>query len=101
MPLPSLVSHHTELLTLNSTEAPLDKDSVPGIPGVDVQPLMLDPHAGIWAVRALIHPGVTFPTHFHTGTVHLWTLSGRWHYVEYPEQPQTAGSYLFEPGSSI
>jgi hypothetical protein len=41
------------------------------------------------------------PKHFHTGTVHLWTLSGQWHYLEYPEQPQTAGCYLYEPGGSI
>ena len=33
--------------------------------------------------------------------MHLWTLSGRWNYVEYPDQPQTAGSYLFEPGGSV
>jgi hypothetical protein len=28
-------------------------------------------------------------------------MSGRWHYVEYPDQPQTAGCYLYEPGGSI
>ncbi len=28
-------------------------------------------------------------------------LSGKWAYREYPDQPQTAGSYLYEPGSSI
>jgi len=39
--------------------------------------------------------------HYHTGSVHLWTLSGKWNYVEYPDQPQNAGCYLFEPGGSI
>ena len=101
MPLPSLVASHKHLLTLNSKELPLYKDALPGVPGVDVQPLMLDPHNGVWVVRAVIHPGVTLPTHFHTGSVHLWTLSGSWHYLEYPDQPQTAGSYLYEPGSSV
>jgi hypothetical protein len=101
MPLPMLVNSHRELLTLSTHELPVYKDAIPGIPGVDVQPLMLDPHNGTWVVRALIHPGVRLPTHYHTGCVHLWTLSGRWHYVEYPEQPQTAGSYLYEPGSSV
>lgn len=101
MPLPMLVNNHRELLTLNTHELPVYQDAVPGIPGVDVQPLMLDPHNGTWVIRALIHPGVRLPTHYHTGCVHLWTLSGRWHYVEYPEQPQTAGSYLYEPGSSV
>jgi len=99
MPLPNLVHDQDKLLTLNSNELPIYKDAI--IPGVDVQPQFLDPHNGVWAVRVIFHPGITLPTHYHTGTVHLWTLSGSWHYVEYPDQPQTAGSYLFEPGGSV
>jgi len=99
MPIP--IRDHDELLTLNSNDLPIYKDALPGVPGVDVQPLMLDPSQGIWALRVIFAPGVILPKHYHTGTVHLWTLSGRWHYVEYPDQPQTAGSYLFEPGGSI
>jgi hypothetical protein len=30
----------------------------------------------------------------------VWTIQGRWEYKEYPHQPQTAGSYLYEPGGS-
>lgn len=101
MPLPPLIHDQDELLTLNTGELPVYKDPIPGLPGLDVQPLMLDPHRGIWVVRAWFHPGLVLPTHFHTGCVHLWTLSGSWHYAEYPDQPQTAGSYLFEPGSSV
>jgi 2,4'-dihydroxyacetophenone dioxygenase len=101
MPLPMLATHHTGLLTLNSNELPIYKDALPGIPGVDVQPLMLDTHRGVWVLRAVFHPGVTLPTHYHTGIVHMWTLSGKWLYAEYPDEPQTAGSYLFEPGSSV
>ena len=71
------------------------------LPGVDVQPLYLDPENGIWVLRVQFAPGITLPRHFHTGTVHLWTLSGRWNYVEHPDEPQTAGCYLFEPGGSI
>ncbi|HTR57371.1 MAG TPA: 2,4'-dihydroxyacetophenone dioxygenase, partial [Casimicrobiaceae bacterium] len=33
--------------------------------------------------------------------VHAYTMSGCWYYTEYPEQRQTAGSYLFEPGGSV
>lgn len=99
--LPPTVYDHKELLTLNTRELPIYKDALPGVPGVDVQPLFLDPSQGIWALRVVFHPGVVLPKHYHTGTVHLWTLSGRWNYVEYPNQPQTAGSYLFEPGGSI
>lgn len=28
-------------------------------------------------------------------------MSGAWHYSEYPDQIQTAGCYLYEPGGSI
>ena len=31
----------------------------------------------------------------------MYTFSGRWRYREYPDQPQTAGSYLYEPGGSV
>jgi 2,4'-dihydroxyacetophenone dioxygenase len=102
MPLPISVSDHKELLTLNTNDLPMYKDAMaPYFPGVDVQPLFLDPHVGVWVLRVLFHPGVMLPTHYHTGTVHLFTMSGKWNYVEYPDQPQTAGSYLFEPGGSV
>lgn len=101
MALPDLAFTHKSLLTLNSHDLPTFKDVVPGIPGIDTQPLFLDTHNGVWVLRVIFHPGVILPTHYHTGTVHLWTLSGKWFYLEYPEQPQTAGSYLFEPGGSV
>ena len=97
--LPSVFTHQNKLLTINTNEVPFIKDSL--MPGVDVQPLFLDPQNGIWALRVIFAPGVVLPKHFHTGCVHLWTMSGSWHYAEFPEQPQTAGCYLYEPGGSI
>ncbi|OEF22737.1 2,4'-dihydroxyacetophenone dioxygenase family protein [Vibrio rumoiensis] len=99
--LPFLVHDHKELLTLNMNEQPMYEDPLPGIKGLKVQPLFLDPASGVWALRVIFSPGVILPRHYHTGSVHFWTLSGMWHYAEYPEQPQTAGCYLYEPGSSI
>ncbi len=99
--IPRTIYDHKELLTLNTRELPIYKDAMPGVPGVDVQPLFLDPNVGIWVLRVIFHPGVVLPRHYHTGTVHLFTLSGKWNYVEYPNQPQTAGCYLYEPGGSI
>ncbi len=99
--IPVPVHHHADLLTLNTKEQPLYKDAMPGVPGVDVQPLFLDPGQGVWVLRVVFQPGVILPKHYHTGTVHLFTLSGKWGYVEYPDQPQTAGCYLYEPGGSI
>lgn len=102
MPMPIPVFDHKELLTLNTNELPIYKNAMgPHFPGVDAQPLYLDPNLGVWCLRVLFHPGVTLPCHYHTGPVHLFTMSGKWNYVEYPNQPQTAGCYLYEPGGSI
>ena len=46
-------------------------------------------------------PGCALPLHYHTGPAQVWTIQGRWMYREYPDQPQTAGSYLYEPGGSV
>ncbi|CAD5109938.1 2,4'-dihydroxyacetophenone dioxygenase family protein [Zestomonas carbonaria] len=101
MPMPNIVYEHKELLTLNTRELPIYEDAVPGIPGIDSQPLFIDTHSNVWVLRIIFKPGVLMPVHYHTGTVHLWTLSGKWYYLEYPDQPQTAGCYLYEPGGSV
>lgn len=98
MALPDTINHQNFLLTLDTTKLPLVKNA---LPGVDIYPLFLDPENGVWVLRALFAPGVTLPKHFHTGSVHFYTLSGCWHYLEYPDQKQTAGCYLYEPGGSI
>ena len=102
MPMPTPVFDHKELLTLNTHELPVYENALaPYFPGVDVQPLYLDPNLGVWTLRVIFQPGVRLPCHYHTGPVHLFTLTGGWNYVEYPDQPQTAGCYLYEPGGSI
>ena len=98
MALPEMVNHLDFLLTLNTSEEKLIRNV---LPGVDIYPLFLDAENGIWVLRAKFAPGTTLPKHFHTGSVHFYTLSGTWHYLEYPDQPQTAGSYLYEPGGSV
>ena len=92
------INHQDLLLTLDTSKLPVVKNA---LPGVDIYPLFLDAENGLWVVRALFKPGVTLPRHFHTGTVHFYTLSGCWYYLEYPDQKQTAGSYLYETGGSI
>ena len=98
MTLPETIKHQDALLTLDTSQLPCVKGA---LPGVDIHPLFLDPENGLWVIRASFAPGVTLPMHFHTGTVHFYTLSGCWHYLEYPEDKQTAGCYLYEPGGSI
>jgi quercetin dioxygenase-like cupin family protein len=98
MGLPEIINHQDFLLTLDTSKEPVIVET---LPGVDVWPLFLDAENGVWVLRARFKPGTTLPRHFHTGTVHFYTLSGSWHYLEYPDQPQTAGCYLYEPGGSI
>lgn len=97
--LPLVALPQTELLTINERDIPLIKDLMGG--GVHFKPLRLDMENGVWVVLATFEAGARIPLHYHTGEVDAWTISGSWHYLEYPDQVQTAGSYLFEPASSV
>jgi quercetin dioxygenase-like cupin family protein len=68
--------------------------------GTHLQLLQVDVEKGLWVIRTRFEPGVTVPTHKHTGEVFAFTLSGSWKYLEYPDV-NTAGSYLYEPAGSI
>ena len=70
-------------------------------PGIHIQTLRLDPERGEWVFLSTLAPGVKLPIHYHTGPAQVYTLQGRWCYREYPEQPQVAGSYLYEPAGSV
>jgi hypothetical protein len=97
-PLPVVALPQGELLTVNVDQVPMLKDLV--APGIHVQPLRLDLERGEWIFLATLSPGCELPLHYHTGPAQVWTIQGRWEYREYPDQPQTAGSYLYEPGGS-
>jgi 2,4'-dihydroxyacetophenone dioxygenase len=97
--LPVVALPQSELLTINENNIPLVTDTLG--PGVHVKPLRLDMEEGCWVVLATFSPGTQLPVHYHTGVAEAYTLSGSWHYAEYPDQPQTAGSYLFEPSGSV
>ena len=68
--------------------------------GTHLQLLQVNVEAGLWVIRTRFEPGVTVPTHKHTGEVFAFTISGSWKYVEYPEV-NVAGSYLYEPAGSV
>lgn len=98
MPLPKVVHGQSRLLTVNVN----DSQGVPmRDPGVTLTPLFLDRENGVWVLYAKFEPGARLPTHFHTGTVHFFTTKGSWGYLEHAEDPQTAGSYLYEPGGAV
>ena len=100
MPLPSPINHQDRLFTLNIHEEP-GIDFGEYCPGMMLWPLYLDAENGVWVLYAKYGAGTRMPQHFHTGPVHFFTTRGRWNYAEYPDQPQTEGSYLYEPPGSV
>jgi quercetin dioxygenase-like cupin family protein len=98
LPLPALPQDR--LLTVNIDEIPLLKELF-GVPGIHLKPLRLDPERNEWVFMAVCAPGCSLPLHYHTGPAQVYTLQGRWCYREYPNEPQVAGSYLYEPAGSV
>lgn len=68
--------------------------------GVWLKVLRVDAANGIWVVRNRFEPGARLQRHRHTGPVDGYTVSGRWHYLEY-DFFSTAGSYIREPAGSV
>lgn len=69
--------------------------------GSTLQLLQVDLANGVWVVRNQFVAGATVQTHKHTGAVYAFTQTGRWHYLEYPDDMNEAGSYLYEPAGSV
>ena len=99
VPLPLVAQPQDDLLTVNVNDIPLLTDAI--APGIHIKPLRLDPDHGQAVLMATMAPGCELPIHYHTGTAEVYTFSGRWEYREYSDQPQVAGSYLYEPGGSV
>ena len=97
--LPLLALTQNRLLTLNESDIPLIRDTV--APGIHLQVLRSDFEHNEWVVLVTFAPGTSLPLHYHTGPAEVYTLKGRWVYSEYPDQPQTAGSYLYEPLTNL
>lgn len=98
MALNTTVNHQPFLLTINRHR---DGEIRNSFPGVHVTPCFLDTENGVWVLYARFEAGVVLPKHFHTGTVHFYTTAGSWNYLEYPDDIQIEGSYLYEPGGSV
>lgn len=97
--LPIVSLAQSQLLTVNANRMPLLTDALG--PGISFKPLRLDLDGNCWVVLATFAPGVELPIHYHTGPAEVYTLQGCWLYKEYPGDPQTSGSYLYEPGGSV
>ncbi len=87
----------SDLLTVNIDQIPLLKDAMG--PGIHIKPLRPTPKRDRWCSWppwrpvASCHPLPPVPQ--------VYTFSGCWRYAEYPDPPQTAGDYLYEPGGSV
>jgi len=66
-----------------------------------LQLLQVSIESGLWVIRTLFAPGTTVQKHKHTGEIFAFTSSGSWYYLEYPNDTNIAGSYLYEPAGSI
>jgi len=66
-----------------------------------LQLLQVNVEAGLWVIRTVFAPGTTVQKHKHTGEIFAFTSSGSWYYLEYPNDINVAGSYLYEPAGSI
>jgi 2,4'-dihydroxyacetophenone dioxygenase len=78
------------------------EDEIPWIDtgvGVELKVLRIDRTHGTWVIRNRFKPGVQLQRHKHTGTVDGYTLTGRWHYLEY-DFVSLPGSYIHEPANS-
>ena len=56
---------------------------------------------GTYVVRTRFAPGTTIQRHHHTGEIYAFTTSGSWYYLEYPDDINVAGAYLYEPAGSV
>jgi 2,4'-dihydroxyacetophenone dioxygenase len=68
--------------------------------GIELKVMRVDLDRGTWVIRNRFQPGVQLQRHKHTGPVEGYTLTGRWHYLEY-DFVSTAGSYIYEPAGSV
>ena len=98
-PLPLVALPQDELLTVNIDQIPLLKD-LSALASTSSR-CAWTPKRGEWSSWPPWRPVLELPIHYHTGTAQVWTIQGRWLYREYPDQPQTPGSYLYEPGGSV
>lgn len=71
---------------------------VPFLPYTDrafVKAIKVDPIRGEWITLLKASADMELPRHHHSGTVHVYTISGKWKYKEH-DWVATPGSFVFE-----
>ena len=83
----------------------IDVESLPWIPFVPysdtyfLKLIKADPIRGEWTALLKAPPNTTLPMHHHSGTVQVWTIAGRWKYIEH-DWVAGPGSFVFETAST-
>lgn len=79
----------------------IDVESLPWMPFAPysdeflVKLIKVDPITGQWITLLKLPPGSVMPLHHHSGTVMVWTIAGKWRYLEH-DWVATPGSFVFE-----
>src|SRR6476659_4510880 len=69
---------------------------VPYAEGVWIQPCCFNVTSGGFSVVLKGMPGAQLGTHYHVGTVHGYTMSGHWRYLEH-DWIAKHGTFIYEP----
>src|SRR5262252_2508804 len=86
----------------DAISAHLDTEDIPWAvwdDGVEAKVLRVSRETGTWVIINRFAPGKRIPTHHHDGSVHAYTLKGRWHYLEY-DIVASPRSFVFEQAGS-
>ena len=67
---------------------------------VQQRPLLFDCTNGAWSNLLRVRPGGQLNCHYHTGTVHAFTLKGSWRYLEH-DWVAGEGTFVYEPPGEI
>ena len=83
----------------------IDTDKLPWMPFLPysdkffLKLLKADPIRGEWVALLKVPPHSELPMHHHAGTVMVWTLAGRWKYIEH-DWVAGPNSFVFETAGS-
>lgn len=82
-----------------------DVEALPWIPflpyseELKLKIIRLNPVNGEWVSLLRVPAGMEMPKHYHSGTVHVYTLEGSWGYKEH-DWTAGPGSFVFETAAS-
>jgi quercetin dioxygenase-like cupin family protein len=85
-----------ELIVKGALDLETESDWVNQAEGVDFKPLAFSVSQGYFVNILRVRKAGVLSRHRHAGTVHAFTLRGRWHYLEH-DWVAEAGDYVCEP----